>query len=294
MIIPVILGPTCIGKTSLALKVAKEVGADILSVDSRQVFKYLDIGTGKYKDDAVVSKNNGYWEIDGIKIWGYDFLEPDQELNVLVFCEFAKKIIELYKSENKKLIITCGTGFYLKFLMGEVLYNEIDSSRKEELNKLELSELLKIYYTFEDRPKIDEKNKLRIITSILNLENPNKEKKQFKIEGVSFYILRLVASREELYQNSDLFVSEIISKNVITEYENVLNDYGKVKALDGLIYSEIRDYKENLINRDTMASKMKFSLHSYIRRQETLFNKMKIDLSFSDRNLLIKKLIELL
>ena len=65
MIIPVILGPTCIGKTSLALRIADEVKADILSIDSRQVYRELDIGTGKFKSNDDVKKYNGYWEING-------------------------------------------------------------------------------------------------------------------------------------------------------------------------------------------------------------------------------------
>ena len=136
MKVPVIIGPTCTGKTSLALKIAGEVGCDILSIDSRQVFKNLDIATGKYKEDLEIKKYNEYWEISGIKIWGYDLFEVNEELNVIKFCNFAKKIIEQYKNENKKLIITCGTGFYLNFLLGNIEYNEIDVNRKKELNNL--------------------------------------------------------------------------------------------------------------------------------------------------------------
>ncbi|NBO36804.1 hypothetical protein EBU91_04645, partial [bacterium] len=120
MKIPVILGPTCSGKTSLALEIAKELNWDTLSIDSRQVFKDLDIGTGKFKEESDVQKFEGYWEVEGVKIWGYDVYNLDYELNVLKYCEFCREVIARYVNNKKGLIITCGTGFYLDFLMGRV------------------------------------------------------------------------------------------------------------------------------------------------------------------------------
>ena len=83
--IPVILGPTCVGKTDLALKIAKETNANIISIDSRQVFEGLDIGTGKIKSNSFVSKSPFVWLVDGVKIFGYDVLKPNEEINVVKF-----------------------------------------------------------------------------------------------------------------------------------------------------------------------------------------------------------------
>jgi len=279
MIIPVILGPTCIGKTSLALEIAKEKGADILSIDSRQVFKHLDIVTGKYKDDLQVKKFEGYWEVDGVRIWGYDIFEPNEELNVLKFCEFAKKVIEEYKDGNKKLIATCGTGFYLDFLSGKIGFSDIDEKRKSEL---------------QFNGEVDLNNNLRIITKILDLESGNKKFRFDVGNTVSFKIFYLNSDRKALYANSDQFAEEIIKKGAIDEFRINFEKYGDCKSLNGLIYKEISNYLKGIFNELGMNSKIKFSLHAYIRRQQTYFNKMEIFFSSTDRKDIAVKIKEIL
>ena len=293
MILPVILGPTCAGKTSLALKIAKDINADILSIDSRQVFKKLDIGTGKFKDRAEILKQEGYWEINGIKIYGYDFLEVNEDLNVIKYCEFAKRVIEESKSKKRNLIITCGTGFYLDFLMGNISYNEINSERKNLLNTLSLEELQSIFRSFETRPEVDEKNKVRLVTSILSLENPSAPKKFFQIGGVEYQIFKIEDTRENFYLNADKFADLILSEGVISEYEELVAEYGTQRSLSGLIYSDIAEYVLGKINKDELLTKIKFSLHAYIRRQETYFKKIKSEVTTSDRNLIAVKISNL-
>ncbi len=294
MIIPVILGPTCTGKTSLALKIAKEKKANILSIDSRQVFIKLDIGTGKFKEKAEIKKFKGYWEIDGVKIYGYDFLEINEELNVIKFCEFAKKVIEDSIFSNQKLLITCGTGFYLDFLMGNISYNEINPERKTYLNSLNLEQLQKIFFSFENRPAVDEKNKVRLITAILTLENPNSKKHNFKIDNVEFRVFKIEESREVIFKNADAFVESILNGGVVEEYKRLYAEYGMQKHLNGLIYSDIHKFLTGAtIDQKTLEERIKFSLHAYIRRQETYFKKIKFDTSTKDRNLITEKISNL-
>jgi len=293
MIIPVILGPTCIGKTSLALEIARETGADILSIDSRQVFKYLDIATGKYKDNLEVLKNDGYWVIDNIKIWGYDILNPSDELNVLKYCEFAKKIIEEYRVSNKKLLATCGTGFYLDFLSGKVKFKEIDEARKKELNLKNIEELRLILKNLNFNQNIDLNNNLRLITKILDLESSSVES-NFQIDGISFKTFYLNSSREMLYKNADTFSEEILKKGAIEEFSENYKKFGECKSLKGLIYKEIFEYINTGLSLTELSSKIKFSLHAYIRRQQTYFKKMQIEFSSNDRKEIAVKIKEIL
>ena len=293
MIIPVILGPTCIGKTSLALEIAREIGADILSIDSRQVFKHLDIATGKYKDDLEVLKKDGYWEIDNVKIWGYDILNPSDELNVLKYCEFAKKIIEEYRDSNKKLIATCGTGFYLEFLSGKIEYKEIDESRKKELHSKTNSELREILNLFNFVGKVDLNNNLRIITKILDLESLI-EKKKVQISNVGFSLIYLNGERKTLYENSDKFAADILEKGVIEEFKENSQKFGNCKSLNGLIYKQISEHLAGQILFDELKSQIKFALHSYIRRQQTYFKKMNIDFTSFDRKDIAVKIKEII
>jgi tRNA dimethylallyltransferase len=293
MIIPVIIGPTCIGKTSLALEVAKETGSDILSIDSRQVFRYLDIGTGKYKETQSIIKSSGNWEINGVKIWGYDVLNPNQELTVLKYCDFARQIIENYQKSSKRLIATCGTGFYLDFLSGKVGFNEIDPIRKKELHFKNINELKQILISLNPDVSVDWENKLRVITKILTLESAQ-PKINFKINEVEFKNLYLTAPRETLYKNADKFTEAILKNGVIEEYQRVLKEHGTSRALEGLIYKNIKDYIEEKILFEEMELQIKFSLHAYIRRQQTYFKKMNIYFTSEDRKDLAEKIKELL
>lgn len=273
MKIPVILGPTCSGKTSLALEIAKQMNWDILSIDSRQVFKDLDIGTGKIKDDVEISKHEGYWEVDGVKIWGYDVYNLDYDLNVLKYCEFCRDLIYRYKKEDKGLIVTCGTGFYLDFLLGNISFNEIDYDKKRQLEKEDLTRLVEILQkqtTSKELATVDTKNKRRVITKILSLES-SQIKTRFRVEGIDFEIYLLKLDRKNLYENADNFVDFIIKKGVEKEFEKLHIIYPDAKAWGGLIYSEIKKNERDMIQR------IKFSIHSYIRRQETYMKKMKIN-----------------
>lgn len=294
MKLPVIIGPTCIGKTSLALEIAKSSGADILSIDSRQVFKGLDIGTGKYKGNKVVYKNDGFWEIDGVKIWGYDLFLPSDDLNVLKFCNYARQIIEDYKIRNKKLIATCGTGFYLDFLSGEIFYDQINEKRKEELHKKSLEELKELIKEYKIESDIDINNKLRIITKILSIESLGSQKNNFKINDLEIYKLYLTGPRDILYNNADLFTKEILNQGVIEEFKENRIKYGETRSLNGLIYKDIAEFIEGKILFEEMEARIKFSLHAYIRRQETYFKKMKIYFKSESKEEIAYKIKEIL
>lgn len=290
MKIPVIIGPTCSGKTSLALEICTKTGFDILSIDSRQVYKDLDIGTGKFKDlSKIIKKEDGYWEIDGVKIWGYDVFSLNEDLNVLKYLEFCRKTIYYYQKINKGLIITCGTGFYLDFLLGKIFYNDIDFNRKKELETYSLENLQEIYLnqinysSTKISNTVDIKNRRRIITSILSLETDS-PKKSFELIDVSFEIFYLNPYRKIIYEQADLFVDNIISKGVILEYTHLSKIYPNSRAWEGLIYKQIKEYFESQsTNENLLKEKVKFSLHAYIRRQETYFKKMRFDYKASEK-----------
>ena len=125
----VICGPTASGKTSLAIYLAKVSVGEIISADSRQVYKRMDIGTGK---DLPVNFNNevdysfqtpniklekqdiGFYEIEGVKIWGYDLVDPNKEFSVSQYIKIANKVIENIWDQKKLPILAGGTGIYIK------------------------------------------------------------------------------------------------------------------------------------------------------------------------------------
>jgi len=290
--IPVIIGPTCIGKTDLALKIAKETNSHIISIDSRQVFEGLDIGTGKVKSNSVIIKSPFMWSVDGIKIFGYDVYKPNEELNVIKYCELVRNLLEKFSSDS--FIITCGTGFYLNFLLGNLEYSQINMERKAELSELTIEELREIYLKFHDDKNIDLNNKPRIVTRILSLENPNKQKNKFIIKGIQFEIYYLTEEREILYQNADRFIDDIFSKNVVGEYLDTLNTYGEVRALLGIIYFQIGEYLHQKIDYSELILRCKYEMHAYIRRQQTYFNKLEVKVKTNDKDLIFSSIIKFL
>lgn len=289
--IPVIIGPTCIGKTDLAIQIAKETGSSIVSIDSRQIFEGLDIGTGKIKSSASVVKKPYMWEVDGVRIFCYDVLKPNEELNVIKYCEIVRNLLE--ELQDERLIITCGTGFYLNFLMGNLEFSDINKDRKIQLNTYSKEELVEIYKNLHDDKEIDINNKLRLITRILTLENKDAKKKTFKVKNTKFEIFYLTDEREYLYERADKFIEDIFVQNVANEYLDILNFYGEVRPLTGLIYSEIGNYLHQRITYEELIAKCKFDMHAYIRRQETYFKKMTYKLKTNDRDLIFAQILKL-
>lgn len=110
----VICGPTSTGKTSLALNISNKFDGEIISADSRQVYKGMDIGTGKDISRDSKINSEGFYTIDGVKVWGYDLVDPKKEFSVSHFMDFAHKIIDKVSSRGKLPILVGGTGLYIK------------------------------------------------------------------------------------------------------------------------------------------------------------------------------------
>lgn len=130
----VICGPTATGKTELAIKLAKKLNGEIVSADSRQVYKGLDIGTGKdlphgAKLKYLWIKKFGYYENKGIKIWGYDLADPRHSFSVSQYLKFAERIIVDIEKRGKLPIVVGGTGLYIKGIVDGIPTAEIPNSR---------------------------------------------------------------------------------------------------------------------------------------------------------------------
>lgn len=150
----VILGPTATGKTDLALNLAKKFNGELMSCDSRQVYKGLDIGTGKLPGKEVSSRGRwasgpkrgeGFWEMGGIKVWMYDVAGPKTHYTVYDYNKRARKVIEDIIKRDKLPIIVGGTGLYLRALLEGLPNLKIptDNKLRGKLEKLSLDELQK-------------------------------------------------------------------------------------------------------------------------------------------------------
>ena len=143
----VICGPTATGKTDLALKLAKKFKGELVSADSRQVYRGMDIGTGKDLPQGAKWRrakfSMGYYLVEGVKIWGYDLVDPKEEFSVGKYVKIAKKIIEDTRARKRLPVLVGGTGLYIKGIVDGIATSGIprDESLRKFLEKKKPSEL---------------------------------------------------------------------------------------------------------------------------------------------------------
>lgn len=292
----VILGPTGSGKTSLSLKLARKYNGEIVSSDSRQIYRGLNIGTGKiqkqdtrYKIQNTKIQNLYYGNVNGIPHYMIDILNPDQEYSVAQYKEDALKVISNIIKRKKITFLVGGTGLYIKAIVDnldipKVKPDEVMRNKLYELsNKKLLSILKKIDLTAAK--KIDPNNKRRLIRAIEVFRQTGKPfSKQNKKGKPLFNVLQIgiKVTRKELYKRIDERVDTMIKEGLINETKKLIEKYSSsLPAMSGIGYKEIGQY---LLRNDTRKGvtklkesiqKIKYRTHNYVRRQNTWFSKDK-------------------
>ena len=263
-----ILGPTSSGKSDLAIKLALALNGEIISADSRQVYKNLDIGTGK------VSKS----EQKKVKHHLLDIVEPGDNFSVARFQKMAfEKIDEIYK-KGKLPFLVGGTALYIYSVIDNYKFNKqkINKKRRSELEKLLLPELKKIINNFSSNNVAnisadDWKNPRRLIRLIEKLElGQSIESKKGKTKYKNI-ILGINMPREELYKKIDARIEQRIKKGMIQEVENLRKKRISDKWLIslGLEYKLVTQYLQGQFSKIEMIEKLKFASHAFARRQLT-------------------------
>ncbi len=288
----VILGPTSTGKTDMALNLAKKFNGELVSCDSRQVYKGLDIGTGKMPARYVkVKKDERSWEMDGIKVWMYDVVSPKIQYTVADYVKDASGVIRDIQESGKLPIIVGGTGLYLKALLDGLpnLSVPIDQKLRKGLEHLNLNQLQKKLKEISSKRwgimnNSDQQNPRRLIRAIeLELGKENREvERRLGTQGLTkeFNILKigLTAKREILYRRSDERVLNRIKLGMIEEAERLKSDglsFKRMKQL-GLEYGVLADFLDGKIKtQEEFAKNLQIKIHGYIKRQSTWFKKEK-------------------
>ncbi len=278
----VICGPTATGKTGLALKLAKKFKGEVVSFDSRQVYKGMDIVTGK---DVLGAKfKDGFYLIKGIKIWLYDLVEPDYQFNVADFTREAKKVIKDIWQRGELPILAGGTGFYLKALLEGIESLGIlpDFALREELSYLKLTELQKRLKRFNPQRWIkmntsDQKNPRRLIRAI---EVSLKKDKVLKKSSLKANLLKigLKAPLKDLYHLVDQRVEKRVEVGAEKEIKALMNKgYNFKNSILGTTigYRQWRPYFEGKKTKKEVIFAWKNVEHGYVRRQLTWFRKDK-------------------
>lgn len=297
----IICGPTATGKTALALKLAKQFNGELVSADSRQVYRGMDIGTGKdlpratsYKLFAISVKfrnkkyNLGYYKISDIPLWMYDVINPDEEFSVAHYQTLASEIIADIWQRNKLPIVIGGTGLYIKSLISPLETAVIP--RNFELRKrlanatvVELQNELKNLTPeiFTKLNNSDRQNPRRLIRKIeIVSQKLSLAKKQSPVSQQDIVQIGLMASLKDLYQRIDQRVEERVKQGIVAEIKDLLaQGYSwDLPAMSGLGYQEWQKlsavtFRLSAQEKRKIIERWKRDEHDYARRQLTWFKK---------------------
>lgn len=267
-----VVGPTASGKTKMAIELAKELDGEIISADSRLVYKGFDIASAKPTVE----------EMEGIPHYMIDIVEPEVDYSVGNYYDDAKKIIFDIANRGKTPIVAGGTGLYIRILLEHYnlprveanydLREELDKKDKEDLLK-ELENLDKV--TFE---RLRDANKRRIVRAIEVIKTLNKPISQIEIEKEPEFDvdwrMPVLTSREDLYNRINLRVDNMIEDGLIEETKFLLKKHGRIKNFVCTIgYQEILAYLDGKWTLEEAVDKLKQHTRNYAKRQLTWFRK---------------------
>ncbi len=276
----VICGPTASGKTKLGIELAKKINGEIVSCDSMQIYKDMDIGTAK---PTKAEQNE-------VKHYLIDFVSPDKRYSVAEYKNDAENVIDKIIKDNKTPIIVGGTGLYLNSLIYGIDYPDIKTDlnyRKELEEKVNKDGLEEIYkeakiidpIAVEKISKNDKKRILRILEIYHSTGKTKTElEKESRKNGIKYdyRIFVLNMPRCELYERINKRVDIMIKEGLIEEVKKIISKYKEFPtAMQGLGYKEVLEFLENKITKEEMIEKIKMETRRYAKRQLTWFKSYK-------------------
>ena len=277
----ILTGPTAVGKTALSIKLASEIGGEIISADSMQVYRQMDIGSAKIKPE----------EMGGIPHHLIDILEPEEEFNVCLFEKLALEAMEQIYERGHIPVVVGGTGFYIQALLYQIDFTEeeTDTAFRDKLWRLGeekgnhyLHELLRKVDP-ESAEEIHENNRKRVIRALEFYENSgkpisthNKEQRQKTSAYNSCYFV-LTDDRKKLYERIESRVDQMLSKGLVDEVRT-LKERGcnaSTVSMQGLGYKEILEYLDGRCSLLEAVEKIKKETRHFAKRQLTWFRREK-------------------
>jgi tRNA dimethylallyltransferase len=285
----VLTGPTAVGKTELSIKLAEEIGGEIISADSMQVYKYMDIGTAKITPE----------EMKGVKHYLIDELEPEEEFNVVKFKEYTNRYMEEIYSRGKTPIIVGGTGFYIQAVLYGINFkdNGEDASYRQQLEELyekEGSSYLHNKLAQVDPPSaeaIHPNNVKRVIRALeyfyqtgSRISEHNEEQRRNE-SPYNFCYFVLTNKRDVLYERINKRVDHMLENGLIDEVA-MLQKKGCTKdmvSMQGLGYKEIIAYLNGECSLEDAVYALKRDTRHFAKRQLTWFKREK-EVIWIDKN----------
>ena len=275
----VIGGPTACGKTGFSIKLAKEIGGEIISADSMQVYRYMDIGTAKVTPE----------EADGVPHYLIDEFDPDEEYNVMLFQQKAKAYMEQIWAKGKVPILVGGTGFYINALLydNDFTETENDTSYREECYKLAQEQGPEVL--FERLKDVDPEyaeimhaNNVKRVTRALEyhyltgqkFSEHNAEQKE-KETPYDAAVIILNMDREKLYERIELRIDIMMEQGLLEEVKGLL-DRGytpDLVSMQGIGYKEFIPYFNGECTLEEAVTQLKTNTRRFAKRQLTWFRR---------------------
>lgn len=298
----IIAGPTACGKTSVSIELAKKINSEIISADSMQVYKYMDIGTAKATSE----------EMQGIKHYMIDELYPDDDFSVAVFQNMAKKAYGEILSKNKIPIMVGGTGFYINAFLYD---NDFTAEKKnyeirEQLTNLANTEGIDALFDIlceidiEYANTVHKNNVKKVIRAIEYYKETGekfsvynaRERLRKPVYNCDMFILNM--NRETLYARIDTRIDIMLKNGLVDEVKFLLSKYPKeLVSMQGLGYKEIVGYLEGKYSLEEAVYILKRDTRHFAKRQITWFKHQSsgiwIDMdNFNDINGVVDFIIE--
>lgn len=284
----ILTGPTAVGKTALSIKLAQKIGAQIISADSMQIYKYMDIGTAKITPQ----------EMQGIPHYLVDLLEPEDACNVYRFVELAKEAIKDISAKKSIPLVVGGTGFYIRALLYDTDFSETEGTGAYRAELEKMAEEIGNHAMHEMLREIDpvsyetihENNVKRVIRALEYYHDTNgpiskhNEREHSKESPYDFRYFVLTDDRETIYRNIDRRVALMMEAGLVEEVKGLLKRgcSREMISMQGIGYKQLIPYLEGEYPLERAVELIKRDSRHYAKRQLTWFRREK-DVIFLDK-----------
>ncbi|MEN8098036.1 MAG: tRNA (adenosine(37)-N6)-dimethylallyltransferase MiaA [Chloroflexota bacterium] len=268
-----LVGPTAVGKSLISLQIAKELPVEIVSADSRLLFRGMDIGTAKPSDEELAS----------VKHHLIDIADPDENIGLAAYQQMAQKAINSIHSRNRVALMVGGSGQYVKSVLegwniprvppNYELRSELEQFANEHGHQALFNRLRELDPVSAER--IDARNIRRVVRAIeVTLESgiPMSTLRTKSKPKCNILHLGLVRPRAELYQRIDMRIDQMIDAGLINEVRNLITRYGwNDAAMSGLGYRQFKDYLDGKETLDDAIALLRKDTRRFLRQQMTWF-----------------------
>ena len=275
----VLTGPTAVGKTKLSIALAKAVNGEIISADSMQVYRYMDVGSAKITPD----------EMDGVPHHLVDVLDPTEDFNIVLFQQLAKKSMEEIYSKGRIPILVGGTGFYIQAITRDIDFtqSEQDDSYRKELEALAAEKGSSFLHDMlasvdpKSAEDIHENNVKRVIRALefykqngTRISEHNEEQKEHVSPyNLAYFVLN--APRPLLYERIDARVDEMLKNGLVEEVKDLqrMGCHREMVSMQGLGYKEILSWLGGEYPYEEAIRILKRDTRHFAKRQLTWFRR---------------------